>query len=313
MISYYRGLARIVVPQSSYRFSIELVPSLSHTKMKKMEPCYGCLGCARRVYEADDGSKGKFMCAASLFYQPWALAYYGGWNDVPFHATRLLNDYGFDSKAIDRMLSWLHACWKAGILTDEGTGIPISRMGSAEFIETLVRRIAFREGFGDVLARGMSAAAESIGPEAVEQTRKIGYISLPQYEDIYGPRLMITNAMFYAMEPRIPIHQLHEIGYLMPKFASWAKGTPGATASSEVLRAIGKRFWGSELAADFSTYEGKALAARMIQDREYAKECLVVCDYLWPITDLASSPDHVGDPTLESKILSAVTGRDVDE
>lgn len=51
----------------------------------------------------------------------------------------------------------------------------------------------------------------------------------------------------------------------------------------------------------------------MIQDRQYAKECLVLCDYLWPITDLESSEDHVGDPALESKILSAVTGDDIDE
>ena len=51
----------------------------------------------------------------------------------------------------------------------------------------------------------------------------------------------------------------------------------------------------------------------MIQDREYAKECLILCDFLWPILDLENTEDHVGDPTLESKILSAVTGNEVDE
>ncbi len=34
--------------------------------------------------------------------------------------------------------------------------------------------------------------------------------------------------------------------------------------SSKVFRAIARRFWGSELGADFSTYDGKGLAAMMI-------------------------------------------------
>jgi len=86
-----------------------------------------------------------------------------------------------------------------------------------------------------------------------------------------------------------------------------------AYVSTEVFRAIAKRFWGSELAADFSTYEGKALAATMTQNREYAKESLILCDRLWPIKSIKDSEDHVGDPSLESKVLSAVTGKEIDE
>jgi aldehyde:ferredoxin oxidoreductase len=51
----------------------------------------------------------------------------------------------------------------------------------------------------------------------------------------------------------------------------------------------------------------------MIQDRGYAHDCLIVCGLLWPITDSQSTPDHLGDLSLESRILSAVTGRDIDE
>jgi len=34
---------------------------------------------------------------------------------------------------------------------------------------------------------------------------------------------------------------------------------------------------------------------------------------MWPITDSEFTSDHLGDPALESKLLSAVTGRDIDE
>jgi len=86
-----------------------------------------------------------------------------------------------------------------------------------------------------------------------------------------------------------------------------------AFPTTQTVRAIAEKFWGSELAADFSTYEGKALAAKKIQDRGYAKECLILCDWLWPMLHLEFSEDHVGDPTLESKIVSAVTGNELDE
>jgi aldehyde:ferredoxin oxidoreductase len=83
--------------------------------------------------------------------------------------------------------------------------------------------------------------------------------------------------------------------------------------STEVLRKIGERFWGSEKSVDFSTYEGKALSVTRIQNRQLAKESLVLCDFAWPVFDDASTEDHVGDPTIVSQLLSAVTGREIDE
>jgi aldehyde:ferredoxin oxidoreductase len=115
------------------------------------------------------------------------------------------------------------------------------------------------------------------------------------------------------MEPRQPIQQLHEISSLLGSWVQWANKAEHAYISTGVFRAIAKRFWGSEVAADFSTYEGKALAATMIQNRQYAKESLILCDRVWPITHIENSEEHVGDPTLESKVLSAVTGEEVDE
>lgn len=73
------------------------------------------------------------------------------------------------------------------------------------------------------------------------------------------------------------------------------------------------RFFGSEAAADFSSYEGKALAAKTIQDRQYAAECLVLCDYAWPVMTSPITDDHVGDSSLESRFLSAVAGQEMDE
>jgi aldehyde:ferredoxin oxidoreductase len=279
----------------------------------KKEPCYGCHGrCARQAYRAKDGRTGKFICHSAYVYQPWAERYYGEWNDVPFHATKLCDDYGLDTIPVDRTISWLDACYKAGILTDENTGIPLSKVGSQEYIETLVRKISLRQGFGDVLAQGIDKAADIVGPAAKEQLENVCLLSTPGYTHPYAPGLYITTGLLYAMETRMPVNSLHEVGVLLAKWLTCNMGL-GTFPTTQTLRAIAAKFWGSELAADFSTYEAKALAAKKIQDRTYAKECLVLCDWLWPVMELEFSEDHVGDPTLESKIVSAVTGRELDE
>jgi len=303
-----------VDPVFHSRIPSELKPKdIFTTKMKQRDPCFGCPGCFRTLYEADDGTKGKFMCNSSIFYQLRAVSYYKEWNDVPFHATRLADTYGLDTKELDLVIAWLHKCYEAGILNDRDTGIPISKTGSLEFIETLVKKISFREGFGDILCRGLKKAAASVGTEAKELAKQLGHVGIPEYNDVYTSRLYTTHAIYQAMEPRRAMQQYHELSMLTSKWLEWANNVEGAMLSSDAFRAIAKRFWGSELAADFSTYEGKALAATKTQNRETAKECLILCDFLWPIMELASTEDHVGDPTLESKILSAVTGNEMDE
>lgn len=278
-------------------------------KMKR-DPCFGCLGrCARQSYQASDGTSGKFLCHSAFFYQPYAERFYKEWNEVPFHATRLCDNYGLDTKAIDKIICWLDECFKSGALTEAETGLPLSKIGSLEFIEALTRQIAFREGYGEVLAEGLEAAKKK-APEAARGTR-YGMLGDPAFFDPYGPRYLIMNAFPYAMEPTFPIGQLHEASMIISR---WRTGTLGLSyITTDILREIARRFWGSEAAADFTSYEGKALAARMMQDREYAKECLILCDFLWPMMQFEFTEDHVGDPTLESRILSAVTGWEIEE
>ena len=279
---------------------------------KKKVACWGCIrGCSRAIYKADDGEEGKFMCQASDFYKPWALKYYGKWNDVPFYASKLCNDYGLDTKAIAPMLTWLSRCAKAGVLTDQRAGIPITKLGSLEFIEILVDTISRRDGIGDILALGTQRAAERVGGEAMELIGDIGFKGGQTFP--YSPAMYITTGLLYMIEPRQPIQELHEISDLVTLWLAWVRNKEHAYLSSDVIRSIAKKFWGSEMGADFSTYEGKALAARLIQDRQYAKESLILCDFSWPITHVRYSEDHVGDPTLESKVVTAVTGKEMDE
>ncbi len=284
------------------------VPSL----VKKRLMCYGCIrGCGRSTRETADGIKAKFSCQAAVLYHFQAKAYYGKQTEVPFQATRLCHNYGLDTNAMSVMMRWLVDGYKAGILTEEDTGLPLSQYGSWEFIETLVKKISLREGFGDVLAQGLYQAADSVGGKAKElitdHTDKNGQNMM------HGPRLFNVNGIFYATEPRRAIPQVHEIAMPVEKWIEWVKGTEGAFMSYDGLREIGRRFWGSELTYDFSTYEGKAIAAKRIQDRMHAEECLVLCAQYYPLRSVDPKEANEGDPAIESKLYSAVTGNEIDE
>ena len=300
-----------------FKFTPFTWPTIMPAERISRDVCYGCInGCMRVNYRPTQGSKGKYFCQSGVFYEIRAQRYYGKVTDVPFQATKLCDDHGIDTRAIETMMMWLSRCQKANILTEASTGLPLSQMGSYEFIETLLRRIAFREGFGDVLAHGTHKAAQIIGQGSDQLITD--YMIKTGEDGPYRPRYLITTGLLYATEPRMPIQQLHEVGLPVLLWASREVGLAdmlmkGNYMTSEVLRGIAKKFWGGEIAADFSTYAGKAQAAVHIQNRQYAKESLILCDFSWPINHSPISPDHVGDPALESRVCRAVTGRDLGE
>ena len=287
----------------------------------KKEICYGCIkGCVRQTYTSADGKRGKYFCQSANFYEARARSYYGKVNEVSFFATKLCDDYGMDTYAIETMITWLDRCHQAGILTEPETGLPLSKIGSLEFIETLLRMVSLRQGFGDILARGTNEAAQAVGRGASEMITD--YMKQTGEIEAYGPRQYLITGLLHAMEPRVPIQQLHAVSFVIVQWLRFQDGydnrflqkfTTPPEISTKTLLKVAKRFWGSEKAADFSTYEGKALAAAKIQNRQNAKESLILCDFIWPIFFSPNRDDNAGDPTIESKLCSAVTGMEVDE
>jgi aldehyde:ferredoxin oxidoreductase len=213
---------------------------------------------------------------------------------------------------LPRVLDWLVKCHEQGIISEKETELPLSKIGSLEFIETVVQKVSSREGFGNILAEGIMRAADIVGKGSKEIA--LDHSTQTGRGVAYGPKVFSPSALIYATEPRPSTAELHELCEPLTKWALWYTTNGSFTyVSTDVMRKIAGRFWGSEDAADFSTYAGKALAAAKIQDRQNVKESLILCDFAWPLYDDASTEDHVGDPTLESQLFSAVTGKEVDE
>ena len=290
-------------------------PFLEGIEKVKNNPCYACpAGCMRATFRHTSGRvEVRKTCAAAFCYTPFDQPYHGQSTEVPFIATSLCDRFGLDTGEFTNLTYWLQNCFQKEILSEEETGLPLSKIGSLEFAETFVDMVANRKGFGDLLAQGVRRASIEKGPDAekagLERVTRSGYVN-----DAYGARVFMITSLFYATEARNPIVQLHEVNFLLLKWALWHT-TAGAMSpvTTEDLRNIARRVWGSNKAVDFSTYEGKAQAAFMIQNRQHAKESLVACDRYLPILDTDQREDHLGDPTFEPGLFSAVTGREMSE
>ncbi len=281
--------------------------------LTRLHNCFGCgIGCYRETYPAEKGRDYKALCQASMFYAPYTMKYNQGKNNGShLLATRLCDGYGLDSIVIQSVLEFLDAGYLESFLNEKQTGLPLSKIGSPEFIRELTRKIALKEGFGATLARGVVHAAEAVGVK--EMLPRFISTRAGEKKD-YDPRLLITTALFYATEPRRPIQQLHEIAQLAMLWSGMgANDKPGAVFSTKDFRQVAAQVWGSAIAADFSTYEGKALAARIIQDRVFAKESLVICDLRWTLSQIARTLGTTGDTVTEAQIYTAITGKDVDD
>jgi aldehyde:ferredoxin oxidoreductase len=277
----------------------------------KSQPCHRCgLGCTRQSY-LENGKRFKCFCQAIDTYRLPAMDYYHGWNEAILLAMRLCDQYGLDSSVMEPLIEWLFQCYQDGALTEEYTGLPLSKIGSAEFIESLTRMIALREGFGDWLAQGTMKAAELVGGRAREIVGDFIMNSSSENKD-YDPRLFLHNALIVATEPRRPIHQLHEGAIPALEWLRWVEGKENSYVTNEAIRKIAERYWGGAAAADYSSYEGKALASKRIQDRTYALESLILCNQRWPMIPFPVE-DETGGPGLASQIYSAVTGKETDE
>jgi aldehyde:ferredoxin oxidoreductase len=288
------------------------IPGVSHA-----HACYGCgIGCSREIYPADKGRQYKSLCQASDVYGVFSQKYTAR-NDVNFLlATRLCDGYGLDTSVMQSMIEFLEACYKENLLNEKKTGLPLSKVGSSEFIIELTRKIALKEGFGETLAKGIITAARSVGPRAKEMLPMFVATRGSEKKD-YDPRVLITTAICYATEPRRPIQQLHEISSMSMAWLGMGPNGPGSKPGSmfttDNFRKVAEKLWGSAVAADFSTYEGKALAAKKMQDRVFFKESMVLCDLRWTMSQAARVLGMTGDTVTEPQVYSAITGKEIDD
>ena len=88
-------------------------------------------------------------------------------------ANYLCNEYGMDTITVGMTISCAMEMYEAGIIPESDIGEPL-KFGDADGMIKFLKKMAMREGFGDKLAEGSYALAESYGhPEYSMSAKKL--------------------------------------------------------------------------------------------------------------------------------------------
>jgi aldehyde:ferredoxin oxidoreductase len=160
--------------------------------------CHACPVACKKEVEVKEGPwKGLRM--ESVEYEPaWSVGANVGNNDVNTVAKMidLCNDYGMDAIEIGHPISiWMEASEKGWTNGDGGL-----KWGDIFGMTETVRKIAFREGIGAVMAEGANATAKHFGHPEVAMTAK------GQGIPAYDPRGMKGMGVAYATSNRGACH-----------------------------------------------------------------------------------------------------------
>ncbi|MHA1805429.1 MAG: aldehyde ferredoxin oxidoreductase N-terminal domain-containing protein [Promethearchaeota archaeon] len=108
-------------------------------------------------------------------------------HDEAIKAFDLINRYGLDSLTITALLEFLTQMQEKGILTEDITGIKFST--DYKSLERLIKMIAFRKGFGNILAEGWEGLAE------LNEKIREEMLVIKGLDVVFEPRLLRLGTM----------------------------------------------------------------------------------------------------------------------
>ena len=115
--------------------------------------------------------------------------------------------YGIDTMSVGVTIMFAMECYEKGLITKEDTGGIDLRFGNAEAMVKLVHDAAFRQGFGEKIARGCRALAAEIGQGSEAFAMHTKGVEVGGYD----PRGAKGMALVYGCGPRGGCH--HAGGY----------------------------------------------------------------------------------------------------
>ncbi|MEN6327910.1 MAG: aldehyde ferredoxin oxidoreductase C-terminal domain-containing protein [Syntrophomonas sp.] len=131
---------------------------------KMMRACSTCPSGCTAVFEIKEGRfKGtnciNYWINATTFSTKVGLFE----PDASIRLFYMCNQLGMDGDMCTNALAWAFECYEKGLITKQDTeGLELN-WGNVDAILTLQKKIAYREGLGDLLAEGVNVASEKLG------------------------------------------------------------------------------------------------------------------------------------------------------
>ena len=183
-----------ILPAKNWTATGQFVPeglSLESQTTRKIgkEHCHDCpVGCSQ-MKMAKSGDYAGILSEGPDFETVYAFGSNNGIDDIDsvIAADRLADELGLDSVSSGVTIGFAMECFEKGILTLKDTdGIDL-RFGNDAAMIKVLRKMAFRDGIGDLLADGSLAAAKKIGRGTEKFAIQVKGLELAGY-DVRGAK-----------------------------------------------------------------------------------------------------------------------------
>ncbi len=163
------------------------------------ESCFGCAVHCRAFVEIKSEKYGKLSGPRPEYETIDSLGPMCWISDFAtiMKANQLCNELGLDTISTGVTISFAMELYEKGIITKKDAGLSLG-WGNEDSMLELARMIAYREGFGDILAEGTSRAAERIGKNASRYAMHVKRMEIPRQE----PRTLKAFALGHAVSNR---------------------------------------------------------------------------------------------------------------
>ncbi len=174
----------------------ELTQSQFSAITQKHTGCYSCMIKCGKVRTVSSGPYAGVTTEGPEYETIWAFSGTIDSNNLGLTvaANRLCDDLGLDTLSTGGTISFAFELFERGIIDRKDTGGIDLLWGNHKIILPLVRQIARREGFGDLLAQGSKRMAERIGKGAATYAMQVKGLEFPGYD----PRALKAQGFGYA-------------------------------------------------------------------------------------------------------------------
>ncbi len=182
-------------------------PTLSEKYLIRAKPCYKCpIACGRDTRVDEPGYEGKGE--GPEYETIGAIGSACGVDNLAAitKANYLCNELGMDTISAGTTIACAMELFADGLIPESDIGTPLN-FGDADAMIEMIRKMAYRDGFGDLLAEGSYRLADHYGHPQYSMTAK--KLEMPGYD----PRGAQGMGLLYATSNIGASHMAGDIAY----------------------------------------------------------------------------------------------------
>lgn len=258
---------------------------------KKTISCWSCPIHCRAIHEVKEG--GRYQGLVSEGLENNDIQLFGAKLNVfdpaaILHLRSLCNQYGLDTDNITGVLAWAFECYQRGIIDEDTTDGLKLEWGNVDAYLQLIKKITYREGFGNILAEGSQKASEIVGK---------------------GSERYAIHMKGQDLAEQLWVHKGWALGtVLSARGGTHTRGAVLSTRFASLSPELCRKYYGLEKIGPPNEYDGKAKFVSFFERLQALADSLGLCTFA---TILWAPPPKAMDQKDMAHLLSACTGIDI--